>query len=216
MSEMEFANYSEILTIIENRIISSFSKSTSSFEDVYHHTCSFENAISIIKYGIMPIKDLCSLNIENYSSDSLKIKSDIDSHPNGVDGISLSKIGLTDLYKDELEYDPCNMYRVDFRISDIIKPSRNSTNYGNEFIYYSAINSELIKSCDIRLLKLIEKCKKSQNNEDIKYVVNCYNHLCDIAKQILAGNNNIEIREMSNEDAISLNANILSRQLKIG
>ena len=80
----------------------------------YHHNTAYEYAPSIIKYGILSIEELNSLGIRSYSKDYLKFIDDIESHVNGKDGISLSVTGLTDLYKDEDEYDHVNQILLIF------------------------------------------------------------------------------------------------------
>ena len=82
----------------------------------YHHNSDYQNAPSIVKHGLLPIGELHSLGVKNFTDKFLKLSDDITSHINGNDGISLSVVGLKDLYKDEDEYDPFVPHNVDFII----------------------------------------------------------------------------------------------------
>ena len=87
----------------------------------YHHNSDYQNAPSIVKHGLLPIGELHSLGVKNFTDKFLKLSDDITSHINGNDGISLSVVGLKDLYKDEDEYDPFVPHNVDFIISNNVR-----------------------------------------------------------------------------------------------
>lgn len=162
----------------------------------YHHNTAYEYAPSIIKYGILSIEELNSLGIRSYSKDYLKFIDDIESHVNGKDGISLSVTGLTDLYKDEDEYDPCQSNIVDFLVDENIKTVRNTTHYGNEFISENKISNDRIISADIRIINYINNL----GEKDVKAifsVINKYNQIIMMSKEILRHNRDMQMREMS-------------------
>ena len=121
----------------------------------FHHNTSYEDAPSVCRHGILSLADLNKLGIKKYSEDFLRIMNDTESHINGVNAISLSVVGLKDLYSHEEEYCPFSPDQVDFLISSDIKASRTSTHYGNEFLYYSRISVEKLRSIDFRILALI-------------------------------------------------------------
>lgn len=162
----------------------------------YHHNTAYEYAPSIIKYGILSIEELNSLGIRSYSKDYLKFIDDIESHVNGKDGISLSVTGLTDLYKDEDEFDPCQSNIVDFLVDENIKTVRNTTHYGNEFISRNKITSDKIVSADIRIINYINNLSEKEGKA-IFSVINKYNQIIMMSKEILRHNRNIQMREMS-------------------
>ena len=162
----------------------------------YHHNTAYEYAPSIIKYGILSIEELNSLGIRSYSKDYLKFIDDIESHVNGKDGISLSVTGLTDLYKDEDEYDPCQSNIVDFLVDENIKTVRNTTHYGNEFISENKISNDRIISADIRIINYINNLSE-KDGKAIFSVINKYNQIIMMSKEILRHNRNIQMREMS-------------------
>lgn len=162
----------------------------------YHHNTAYEYAPSIIKYGILSIEELNSLGIRSYSKDYLKFIDDIESHVNGKDGISLSVTGLTDLYKDEDEYDPCQSNIVDFLVDENIKTVRNTTHYGNEFISENKISSDKIVSADIRIINYINNLSE-KDGKDIFSVINKYNQIIMMSKEILRHNRDMQMREMS-------------------
>ena len=162
----------------------------------YHHNTAYEYAPSIIKYGILSIEELNSLGIRSYSKDYLKFIDDIESHVNGKDGISLSVTGLTDLYKDEDEYDPCQSNIVDFLVDENIKTVRNTTHYGNEFISRNKITSDKIVSADIRIINYINNLGE-KDGKAIFSVINKYNQIIMMSKEILRHNRDMQMREMS-------------------
>ena len=162
----------------------------------YHHNTAYEYAPSIIKYGILSIEELNSLGIRSYSKDYLKFIDDIESHVNGKDGISLSVTGLTDLYKDEDEFDPCQSNIVDFLVDENIKTVRNTTHYGNEFISENKISNDRIISADIRIINYINNLSEKEGKA-IFSVINKYNQIIMMSKEILRHNRNIQMREMS-------------------
>ena len=162
----------------------------------YHHNTAYEYAPSIIKYGILSIEELNSLGIRSYSKDYLKFIDDIESHVNGKDGISLSVIGLTDLYKNEDEFDPCQSNIVDFLVDENIKTVRNTIHYGNEFISRDKITSDKIVSADIRIINYINNLSEKEGKA-IFSVINKYNQIIMMSKEILRHNRNIQMREMS-------------------
>lgn len=162
----------------------------------YHHNTAYEYASSIIKYGILSIEELNSLGIRSYSKDYLKFIDDIESHVNGKDGISLSVTGLTDLYKDEDEFDPCQSNIVDFLVDENIKTVRNTTHYGNEFISENKISSDKIVSADIRIINYINNLSE-KDGKAIFSVINKYNQIIMMSKEILRHNRDMQMREMS-------------------
>lgn len=162
----------------------------------YHHNTAYEYAPSIIKYGILSIEELNSLGIRSYSKEYLKFIDDIESHVNGKDGISLSVTGLTDLYKDEDEFDPCQSDIVDFLVDENIKTVRNTTHYGNEFISENKISNDRIISADIRIINYINNLSE-KDGKAIFSVINKYNQIIMMSKEILRHNRNMQMREMS-------------------
>lgn len=162
----------------------------------YHHNTAYEYAPSIIKYGILSIEELNSLGIRSYSKEYLKFIDDIESHVNGKDGISLSVTGLTDLYKDEDEYDPCQSNIVDFLVDENIKTVRNTTHYGNEFISENKISNDRIISADIRIINYINNLSE-KDGKAIFSVINKYNQIIMMSKEILRHNRDMQMREMS-------------------
>lgn len=167
----------------------------------YHHNTSYKHAPSITKNGILSLKNINDLGIEKYSKERLEILSDITSHVNGNDGISLSVPYLDDLYKDEFEYDPFNMHNVDFLVSSDIKVSRDSTHYGNEFISYKEISIDKLRSVDIRLLTYLNNIKSESDLDKITDLIHKFNYTKDIALALYDMNIYMPFREMSYSDS---------------
>lgn len=174
----------------------------------YHHNCSYDSILSILENGILPIKQLHSKKIRNFSDEELLICSDVESHANGFDGISLSKVGLDDLYHNEYVYNPLRCGYIDLIISNCVKAFRYTVNYGNEFITYQKIPVDYIKSIDIRLLEYIADYKKGNG---LNNIVEKYNSLIRISQKIIDDSSNVTVREMSDDNNCELDVDGLSK-----
>lgn len=183
----------------------------------YHHNCKYSDVISILRNGILPISYQNQAKIRNDSEEFLKVLSDISSHVNGVDGVSLAVSGLDDLYPDEFEYDPDNSDLVDFRISNKVVASRTTERYGNEFVCFDIIHPSKFASIDIRLLKYIYQIENgitSEGNKNIKGLVDRYNLLREFVDEIRQSGLYVPIREVSNGENL-LDQDLLVSQPKI-
>lgn len=178
-------------------ILSTYSYALKSVDDAkYHHNAPYNDAPLIIKHGVLSMENINKFGIRSYSEEDLILMDDRESHVNGRNGVSLSIVGLTDLYRGEEEYNPFMDSVVDFLIDNNIKAFRNSIHYGNEFVSENKITSDKIKSADIRLIKHIESLSK-RDDIDIIDIVNKYNNLILMSKEIVSNNKDIQIREMS-------------------
>lgn len=182
----------EVLEYIKD-VLYSYKTSFKNINDKYHHNSDYQDASSICRHGILSIVDLNKLGIRNDSNEIIKTLGDIESHINGNDKVSLSIVGLNDLYRDEFEYNPYKPDLVDFIVSDEIEAIRLSTHYGNEFLSNS-INVDKLRSVDIRLLELINKKDSSINN-----IIKKYNCLKEVALEIKKRKLDISLREMSKD-----------------
>lgn len=177
----------------------------------YHHNTKYEDIISILDYGILSLKDQIEYNIRFMGKNMFENLSDEESHINGIDGISLSIVGLTDLSKDEEVYDPCMEGNVDILISDKVKAMRNSRHYGNEFITYNKVDTQYIKGIDLRILKLISKYA---SKGEYKKIIILYNQLIRLSQKLVEQGATIPLREMS-YDALLLDVDTLSKKKKL-
>lgn len=173
--------------------------------NLYHHNSGYSKAPTILKHGILSIRKLNNLGIIQLSEKQLQIFDDNYSHVNGLDGVSLSLVGLDDLYKDEFEYNPFSSDSLDFLISNSIIARRSTQHYGNEFVTYEDVLVNKIKSLDFRLINLIKK--DSISSEEL---IDKYNMIIKIAYEIEKRNLKIKMREMSNNQ-INLNVKKLSK-----
>lgn len=185
----------EIFEFIDDNIASTQIKGRE-IDAKYHHNTTYEQAPSIIKYGILSIEDLHKKGIVAYSDEALKRISNIESHVNGIDGISLARTGLTDLYGDEEEYDPLRPAVVDFIIDSNIKACRSTIHYGNEYIANSPIEPSKIQSVDIRIRKYLKLLEKKDVETAIKY----YENLKLIAQALKEKQLDIPLRELSEKN----------------
>lgn len=195
-----------VLEYIKNMLNCCFYSLKSIDAAKYHHNTSYEAAPSIIKYGILSMEDINNLGIKLYSKDCLNLMDDIESHVNGRNGVSLSVIGLSDLYKGEEEFNPYESNYIDFLVDSNIKAFRNTIHYGNEFISEGRINSDKIKAADIRLIKYIDSLYKKDIFSIIE-VINKYNQIIMMSKEIVEAGKDIQIREMS--DGVKKNIDVI-------
>ena len=183
---------------------------------LYHHNVSYHDTPSVVQNGILSLKEQNKRGITNYSNEVLKVLDDTSSHVNGIDGISLSIVGLNDLSKNEEEYDPFNSNCVDILLSDEIKTMRNSKHYGNEFIASRIILPDKFRSVDIRILKYIQELlqKDELSDQELNKLIDKYNNLRKIAYELVLTGYLVPIREMS-FDNILIDTYKLSKAPKI-
>ena len=202
---------------VKKNIEDVIARSMNGFVDVndrYHHNSSYTAAPSIIKNGILSISDLHKRGIVKISAKVLKLSEDIESHINGSEQISLSVVGLDDLYKNEEEYDPFKIGSVDFIVSNDVKAARSSTHYGNEFLAYSPINNDKIKSVDVRLFEYLDELERL-NGSSVNDMISLYESLREIAISLRDSKLNIPLREMSNGNNKSLDIEKISEMPKL-
>ena len=181
----------------------------------YHHNTNYKDALSICKYGILTLEDLNYHGIRNDSDEFLRIMNDTESHVNGKSSVSLSVVGLKDLYLNEDEYNPFSPNLVDFLITSDIRASRSSIHYGNEFLSFQSIKKEELRSIDIRLLKLIQLRKLCIDYSMILSILQKYNYLREIAFEMKKQSLNIPLREMSETNIFELDIDKLSSKPKL-
>lgn len=182
----------------------------------YHHNTTYDDCKSVIENGILSLNELNNRGIKKFTKEQLRLMSDTDSHINGIDGISLSVVGLTDLYRDEDEYIPNNELMVDFIISSSIKACRYSMHYGNEFIAENHIDTTDIRALDIRILKLISRFEEDlYDGRKLEDIIKKFNILSDITNSMKLCKSNIILRENSKNNNTMLDTNKLSMTPKI-
>lgn len=188
-----------VLKYISNMLHELLNRCDDFNDDYFHHNIGYHNASSAIKHGLLSLKEQKEKNIVDIDDSLMKILSDTSSHVNGVDGISLSRVGLSDLYDDEEEYDPFISSDVDLLVDSKIKAFRSTTNYGNEYICNHNISPSMFKSLDVRYLKYIDDSIKHSDGIDYKKIVQKYNELIDMARELVNASLDIPFREMSFE-----------------
>ena len=169
-------------------------------EDCFHHNTPYKLVPSILINGLHSIQRQNELGISNYSKKDLELLADVDSHINGINGISLSKINLTDLRRQDFTYDPKEDKSVDIIIDDSINVRRSTRHYGNEFISESSIMPNKFNALDIRLMALVTNTQSIDHLKELERIIIAINSLKGIAKTLEEQKLTIPIREMSLED----------------
>ena len=167
-------------------------------EGVFHHNTTYDALPLIAKNGILSLLEQQKKGLVSYSKEDLERLSDISSHINGVDGISLSKTDTEDAYPDEDIYDPYKEKYVDIVLIGVQAFHRRN-HYTNEYIYLDSISPRKFLSFDIRLMKLIENTRNIEDLERIKEIVIAINSLKETAVTIKGEKLFLPIREMSYE-----------------
>lgn len=179
----------------------------------YHHNTDYQAGILVVAHGILSLSSLNKIGLASFSDDELKRLSDIESHVNGIDNVSLSVVGLQDLYEGEDEYNPFSVDKLDIIVDQSIKAFRSSIHYGNEFLSRGDIHPKYIKSIDVRIEEYLKKIENSESMDEIFSLVEKINSLLDIATTIK--NSNILLREVSFDQNEQLDARKLSRLPRI-
>lgn len=175
----------------------------------YHHNTSYSDAPLVCQYGILSLQDIKKHKIRDYTDEFLERMSDIESHINGSDSVSLSVVGLTDLYPNEDEYNPHSPNLVDIRVSSDTNAYRSTLHYGNEYICRESIGIDKLRAIDIYLLELISIEK------DIDKVIEKYNNLIRICISMKKMNLDIPLRELSFDTNHALDIDRLSQHQKV-
>ena len=181
---------------------------------LFHHNAYYDSVSSIIQNGILSLQKLKDLHILEISNQALDLADDTSSHINGKDGISFSKVGLTDLYRDEMEYCPFNPRYVDILVGDIVA-HRMSDHYGNEFIARDSVMPDKFRSVDIRLLEFIYAIENSRSYFSIEELIIDFNYLREIALAMKKRGLDIPLRETSNNQSVTLDIDSLANNKKL-
>jgi len=187
-----------IVEYITDMLMSMKTNSKEVYDARFHHNTPYEKATNIIYNGILSKKQLAKLNNRDLTDKEKKILAD-ESYVNGEDNISLSVVGLHDLSEREFEYNPFISSEIDIIISNELKASRRSTNYGNEFLAKDKIDTSFFRAIDFRLLKYMSD-NRIPKEEHISNMMFYYNQLKLIANSLIEKNLDIPLREMSNEN----------------
>ena len=207
------------LDFVESSINSCLTTPLVVSDDKFHHNTKYKDAVSIIKNGILSPSELNKLGVAGYSDDIVQAMSDIESHANGSESISLAVVGLDDISPDEFEYDPFSERYVDFLITSDIRARRVSTNYGNEFLSDISIDTDKFRAIDIRLLSLIQTIRENTNTErtssSVGELIDNYNKLRDMAKLLRERKLGVPLREMSSEEELAIDIEKISSMPKV-
>ena len=85
----------DVLDYVEESISGVMFSSIEVVDDKFHHNTRYEDTASILENGLLSGKEQNKIGL--VSDDQLELFSDIESHVNGSESISLAVVGLTDL-----------------------------------------------------------------------------------------------------------------------
>lgn len=220
MSKIEIIKEHELENYIKEAL-NSVKTSPINIENAdYHHNTSYENAPFNIRYGLMSTTELMKYGRVSKTDEQLSALENDPSSVNGIYEVSLSKVGLTDQYReDEWEWEPRKGRCPDFLIDSDIKTRRVYTNYFNEFLAEGIILPEKFRAIDVRILNVCNDMDKtsswSNREKKIEALKVMYNQLGEMAKAMKEMELGIPLREMSNEDNMALDIDRVSEFPKI-
>lgn len=171
----------------------------------YHHNTTYDNTPIVIQRGILSTRERAKLENRPLTDKELLLYND-ENYVNGLDNISLSVVGLNDLYSDELEYNPFSPVKTDILITSDIRAGRCSQNYGNEFLASDRIENVDFRAIDIRLLQNLNNFNNGNygywttRQQALELMVNNYNYLKQIAIAIIDQGLDIPLRDMSDQN----------------
>ena len=176
----------------------------------YHHNTSYENAPFNIRHGLMSTTRLMNYGRISKTPEQLSALENDAASVNGIYEISLSKVGLTDQYReDEWEWEPRKGRCPDILIDSSIKTRRDYTNYFNEFLAEGIILPDKFRAIDVRILSVINGTDRtsswSDRDKKLEALREMYNQLSEMAIAMREKGLDIPLREMSNEDNLALN-----------
>lgn len=169
----------------------------------FHHNTNYEKAANILRYGILPLRELNRLGLRHDSEEFLELMDDIESHINGIDGVSLFVTGLDDTDPDKLIFNSKSNSHVDFLVTSDIIAGRCGSNYDDEYICRRPITPDLLRAMDIRLLSYAkEVIQHSNNNKNVNGLIERYNYLKEIALTLKETGLGIPFREVSDDNSV--------------
>lgn len=169
----------------------------------FHHNTIYESAANILRYGILPLRELNRLGLRHDSEKFLELMDDIESHVNGIEGVSLFVTGLNDAAPDKFIFNSESNAHVDFLVTSDVEAGRCGTNYDDEYICRRPITPELLRAMDIRLLSYAkEVIQHSDNNKNVIGLIERYNCLKEIALTLKETGLEIPFREVSDDNSV--------------
>lgn len=204
-----------VLDYVEESINSLLTEKIEVEDDKFHHNTKYKDVVSIIENGILSVSDLNKIGHEEYPDEVVESLSDIESHANGSESISLAVVGLTDLMPDEFEYDPFSEKQVDIVITSEIAARRFTTNYGNEFLSDESICADKFRAIDTRLLSFVQTIREKTGDNSVSELLDSYNKLREMAMLIKQKELNVPLREMSGTEALAIDIDKVSNVPKV-
>ena len=201
---IQIVNINKAYKLIKENIYSCKGETRLVTDTKFHHETNIKNVPDVLKNGLLSKRESVKLEGRELTDKEKFIYSD-DYHVNGLDYISLSTVedDFSKMYEWENLYDPFNTIDADIVISKDVKACRNTTNYYNEFLVNRKISTELFRSIDLRILKILDfnfgDEDKNKIENKIKLMIEYYNYLKYIALALKDNNLDVPLREVSEE-----------------
>lgn len=187
-----------VYSLVKENIYSCITSPVTVSDKKYHHRLPIKDVTSVLEYGLLSRRLKAELvEKRNLTQQEISIYS-VAWHVNGVDSISLANIEELEILDDK-ELNPWDIYHSffpDIIVSDKVEATKDTTNYTNEYLVKNKIPVELLKSIDIRILKIIDFPTLSKRKK-IKLLLEYYEYLRTIAIFLVDNNLSIPLREIS-------------------
>jgi len=169
----------------------------------FHHQINIEKVPTAINYGLLSKENYeRRVNNRELTEREKYIFSD-ECYVNGINCISLSTMDLdfSLINPRELFWDSYGSINPDIIVSSDINMRRNSKNYFNEYLVENEIPTNMFNSIDFRILRILKneklEIKFNTREEKIKFLIDYYNYIKEIACLLKQKELDIPLREVS-------------------
>lgn len=169
----------------------------------FHHEIDIKQLPNAINYGLLSKRNYVNI-VENrqLTEEEIFIFSD-ECHVNGLDHVSIStmEMDFNKMYRNEDIWLTYSTVYPTIVVSKNVKAHMSTQNYFNEFIVENQIPVEMFNAIDVKILGIMShgslryKCETKEDR--IRFMLEYYEHLRDVALALKTKKLDIPIREVS-------------------
>lgn len=192
-------NKDEVFALIKKNINGCIIGKGEEFNNRYNCNVAIEDVSSVLRYGLLSTKKKVMLCEGRKLTDEEYIYYTSDSHVNGVDYISVSRMDLdfSKMYRNEDWYDASAGVMANLVISNEVKACLVTHHFYNEFLVFDQVEPRYFEAVDVRLLRVFESCMAISEKFMMENLLKQYNCLRDIAVTMIDEGLDIPLREAS-------------------
>lgn len=196
-------NFDNAYKLIKDNIYCCITEPVDFQNRIFHHNEKIDVIPNILQYGLLCNELRIKLLEKRDLTEKEKDMYLDECYVNGKSYVSLSSMDedFSQMYRDEMYWDPYDTIESDIVISGEIEALRKTTNYFNEYLVYNKVPVEMFNSIDVKLLRINDYVffDKNLNNKENRanLMLEHYEYLRQIAFIIKQNNLNIALREIS-------------------